>query len=194
MQDRAMTGPFKFEGYVIVSEDGMIADASGAMPPSMIVPADQVFFEQGLDRADIVVHGRHSQESQTRSAQRRRVIATHGVPSIEKGATPLSVRWNPDGASFEAAAAALGVTSGIAGIIGGTGIFGYFLPSYTAFHLSRVPDVRLPGGRPVFPGVPGRTPEDILQSYGLVPGPVRLLDADTGASVVTWEPKRNRAL
>lgn len=185
-----MSGPFRFEGYVIVSEDGMIADASGAMPPSMIVPGDQAFFEQGLDRADIVVHGRHSQENQARSAARKRVIATRGVKSVEKGPTPVSVLWNPQGAPFEAAAAALGVTAGTAGIIGGTGIFGHFLPRYSAFHLSRMPHVRLPGGRPVFPGVPDRTPEDILRGHGLVPGPARILDARAGVGVVTWEPKR----
>lgn len=188
-----MPGPFSFEGYVIVSEDGMIAAADGAMPPSLIVPADQTFFEQGLDRADIVVHGRHSQESHARSGQRRRAIVTHRVPALAPGPTSLSVLWNPQGATFEDAAAALGVNAGLAGIIGGTAVFGLFLPRYTAFHLSRAAHVRLPGGRPVFPGVPGRAPEDILRSHGLVPGPARVLDAARGASVVTWEPRGNPA-
>lgn len=188
-----MAGAFGFEGYVIVSEDGMIAGADGIMPPSLIVPADQRYFEEGLDRADIVVHGRHSQESHPRSAQRKRLIVTRSAASLAPGPTAISLYWNPQGASFEDAAAALGVTAGLAGIIGGTDVFGLFLPRYTTFHLSRADGLRLPGGRPVFPGVPERRPEDILRSHGLAPGPTRLLDEARRASVVTWEPVGNLA-
>ncbi len=40
--------------------------------------------------------------------------------------------------------------------------------SFDAFHLSRVADVRLPGGVPVFPDISaGRTPEDVLAAHGL---------------------------
>ena len=42
-----------------------------------------------------------------------------------------------------------------------------FLDRYDVFYLSRAPDVRLPGGRPVFPDVPARVPEEVLVSHGL---------------------------
>ena len=61
-----------------------------------------------------------------------------------------------------------------------------FLPRYDAFHLTRAPDVRLPGGRPVFPGVPEKTPEDVLRHHGLRPGPVQVLDANNKLTVTTW--------
>ena len=51
--------------------------------------------------------------------------------------------------------------------LGGTNVFGMFLHCYDVFHLSRAPDVRLPGGRPVFPEVPTRTPEEVLASHDL---------------------------
>ena len=55
---------------------------------------------------------------------------------------------------------------------GGTGVFGLFLEiGFDAFHLSRAGKVLIPGGRPVFPQVPGRTPEEVLTEHGLVPGP-----------------------
>ena len=51
---------FRIEGYVIVSADGMIADANGVMPDAIRNDADQSFFQGALDRADAIVHGRHS--------------------------------------------------------------------------------------------------------------------------------------
>ena len=41
----------RIEGYVIVSADGMIADALGVMPASIRNDADQAFFQAGLDAA-----------------------------------------------------------------------------------------------------------------------------------------------
>jgi hypothetical protein len=57
---------------------------------------------------------------------------------------------------------------------------------YDAFHLSRAAHVSLPDGRPVFPDVPSRTPEEILASHGLRPDPLQVLDQSAGATLVTW--------
>ncbi len=43
--------PYRFIGYAIVSDDGMLADATGIIPSSMVVKADQEFFMHGLDAA-----------------------------------------------------------------------------------------------------------------------------------------------
>ncbi len=53
-----MPYPRRIEGYAIVTEDGMLANASGIMPDQLKFEADQKFFERGLDRVDVVVHGR----------------------------------------------------------------------------------------------------------------------------------------
>ena len=66
-----MPRPRRIEGYAIVSEDGMLANAAGIMPDSLKFEADQHFFERGLDGVDVVVHGRHSHERQPRSYLRR---------------------------------------------------------------------------------------------------------------------------
>jgi dihydrofolate reductase len=100
--------------------------------------------------------------------------------------------WNPAGASFEAALAALGVTAGRIAVIGGTDVFGLFLGLFDAFHLSRAPNVWLPAGRPVFPQVPARRPEEVLAEHGLSPDPARVLDAERGLTLVTWR-RRQRA-
>jgi dihydrofolate reductase len=175
-------------GYAIVSADGMIADAAGAMPPAIINKADQQFFARALDEADVVIHGRHSQEQDPNAPRRQRLVLTQRVAALAPHpSNPKAMLWNPEGTTLEDACAAIGVNHGIAAVIGGTKVFGLFLPRYDAFHLSRAEHARLPGGRPVFPGIPPHTPEDLLQSNGLRPGPARILDADAGVSVAAWQ-------
>jgi dihydrofolate reductase len=177
----------QIEGLAIVSDDGMLADSNGVMPAALLVDADQAFLSATLDRAAILVHGRNSHESQPPSLRRRRLIATRGVAATGPvPGMPNALYWNPSGLPLEDAAARLGVESGTAAILGGTDIYGQFLPRYDVFHLSRLPGLRLPGGRPVFPGIPERSPEEILAAHGLVPGSRRVLDKATGANVVTW--------
>ena len=47
---------------------------------------------------------------------------------------------------------------------------------YDTFWLSLAPRVRLPGGEPCFPGVPARTPQQVLASHGLKAGRSPMLD------------------
>jgi len=183
-----MPRPCRIEGYAIVSEDGMIANAAGIMPDSLKFEADQHFFERGLDGVDVVVHGRHSHERQPPSYLRRRLILTRQVPAIEADpSNEKALFWNPAGASFEQALGLLGTPDGSVGVIGGTDVFGMFLDRYDVFHLSRAPDVRLPGGRPVFPEVPTRTPEEVLVSHGLDRGQRQVLDPAKGLAIVSWQ-------
>jgi dihydrofolate reductase len=187
----SMTRPRRIEGYAIVSVDGMLANAAGIMPIELKIEADQRFFAQGLDRVDAVVHGRHSHEQQPHSHLRRRLILTRQIPALATDpSNEKALFWNPAGASFDEAWAALGVPEGSLAVIGGTDVFGMFLPDYDVFHLTRAPGVRLPGGRPVFPPVPQRSPEEVLASHGLAPGPGQVLDAASGVSVVSWQRGR----
>ena len=166
----------------------MLANAAGIMPDQLKFEADQEFFERGLDGVDVVVHGRHSHEQQPHSHLRRRLILTRHVPAL--AANPSHERalfWNPGGASFKQALAALGAPDASVGVIGGTGVFGFFLDRYDVFYLSRAPGVRLPGGRPVFPAVPAQPPEEVLKSHGLEPGERRLLDPAKDLAVVSWQ-------
>jgi len=165
----------------------MLASAGGTMPDSLKFEADQRFFERGLDGVDVVVHGRHSHEQQRRSDLRRRLILSRQIQSV--AADPSNKKtmfWNPAGASLEQALMVLDVPGCIIGVIGGTDMFSMFLGRYDTFHLSRAPGVRLPGGRPVLSDVPLRTPEAILASHGLEPGPQQLLDAAKGLTLVSW--------
>ena len=176
------------EGYVIVSADGMIADANGVMPTSIRNDADQHFFQAGLDHAAALVHGRHSHEGGPRAARRKRLVVSRQVAAVEPDLDyHNALLWNPTGATLEQALAEIGVVDGIVAIIGGTEVFSMFLPRYGAFHLSHAAHAKVPGGRPVFSAVgPHATPEDVLMQHGLKPGLRRELDPAAGVSEVTW--------
>jgi dihydrofolate reductase len=179
----------RIEGYVIVSTDGMIASGTREMPASIRNDADQRFFQDGLDRAAVVVHGRHSHEGGPRADRRKRLVLTRRVAATAPDRShPHSLFWNPAGATLDTALAGLGVADGTVAVIGGGEVFSLFLPLYDAFHLSRAANARIPGGLPVFNEVgPKATPEDVLARHGLKPGPRRDLDPAAGVSVVTWE-------
>ena len=179
----------RIEGYVIVSADGMLADAKGEMPDSISNEADQRFFQAALDRAAVIVHGRHSHEGGPHAAQRKRLILTRQIAAIAPDPEhPHALLWNPLGASLDQAIERLGVDDGTIAVIGGPEVFSRFLPLYDAFHLSQAAKAKIPGGLAVFTEVgPNAAPEDVLMQRGFRPGARRDLDAAAGVSVVTWE-------
>ena len=147
-----MIGPYRIEGFAIVSSDGMIADETGVMPLALQRDTDKVYFEEALEPFAAVVHGRHSQEIQPKAALRRRLILTRSVAGIAPDPTnPRARLWNPAGASLTQALEAVGVESGRIAAIGGPRVYTLFLRlGYDMFHLCRVGDVRLPGGLRLF--------------------------------------------
>lgn len=181
------TSAFRFEGCVIVSADGMLAGADGVQPPGLLIEADQRFFDDRLDAADVVVHGRNSVENKRNSPSRKRITATRRIDSVERDPNnPNGVLWNPQTAPFEQAAKLLGFEAGSVAVIGGTALFDLFLDRYSVFWLSTAPLTRLPGGVPVFSGVPDLTPGDILARHGLVLTDTRLLDPAHEVRLERW--------
>jgi dihydrofolate reductase len=177
----------RIDGYVIVSAEGMLANADRVMPDSLRFKGDQEFFNAALDRADLIVHGRHSGESQPNSPKRKRVILTSAVAALAPDPSNRNATlWNPAGATFEQACDYAGVGSGAIAVIGGPEVFAMFLDRYDTFWLSQAPHVRLPGGQPCFPGVPDRSPHDILAAHGLQAGEPQILDTAHDVSVTPW--------
>jgi hypothetical protein len=178
---------FRIEGYVIVSSDGMLANAQHVMPDELKFEGDKHFFTAALDRTDLIVHGRHSGEDQPNAPQRKRLIVTSQVSALAPDpSNPKATLWNPSAAPFEAAAEAAGVRSGLVAIIGGPAVFGMFMDRYDTFWLSLAARVKIPGGEGCFPGVPQHTPQQILRSHGLIAGDTQILDAAQDVSVTPW--------
>ena len=181
---------FRIEGYVIVSADGMLADARHVMPDSLKFPGDKHFFETSLDGAALIVHGRHSHEGQPNSPKRKRLVLTRKIKALTVDPEPPNASlWNPAHASFEEACAFAGVATGTVAIIGGPVVFDLFMDRYDTFWLSEAPRVRLPGGEGCFTQVPLRTPHEVLGSHGLTPGTPEMLDPSDGVTVTPWRRK-----
>jgi dihydrofolate reductase len=179
--------PFRFNGYVIVSAEGMLADSTGVMPDALKFPGDLAFFTAGLDRADLIVHGRHSFEDQPNSPKRTRIVLSRSIDAIAPDPdNAKATLWNPDGATFEEACAVAGIEAGTVAVIGGPSVYGRFLDRFDVFWLSQAPGVHLPGGQPCFPGVPALSPQDILAGHGLQASEVQLLDEAHGVRVTAW--------
>lgn len=183
-----MGRPDRIVGLAIVSADGMIADWRGTQPDALMLEADQRFFHGVLDEATALVHGRQSGESGPNAARRRRLILTRRIAGLAPDSqSDNALLWNPGGAPLEAAWETLGLSGGVLTVIGGTEAFGLFLDlGYDVFHLSLAGHARLPGGSPVFPGIPPATPEQRLTGHGLEPDPIRILDAAAALSLTTW--------
>jgi hypothetical protein len=177
----------RIDGYVIVSADGMLANANRVMPDELKFKGDQTFFNDALDQAELIVHGRYSHEGQPNSPRRKRIVLTSATAALAPDpSNPNALLWNPAGATFEAACDRAGVRSGTVAIIGGPHVFGMFLDRYDTFWLSQAPHVRLPGGHPCLPGVPARPPQAILAAHGLAAGEPQILDAAHEVSVTPW--------
>jgi len=176
-----MIGAYRIDAYAIASADGMIADASGVQPASLQFEADRRHFQNGLNRANAVVNGRHSAEGDPNAMSRRRLIVTRQVADLAP---------DPAGASFEAACTALGLSSGEIAVIGGPQVYTLFLKlGYDCFRLTRAVKVRLPGGLPLFNRETfGGDPEAALKAAGLTPGPTRWLE--DGLSLTDWKRAR----
>ncbi len=177
----------RIDGYVIVSADGMLANAGHVMPDELKFEGDKQFFNAALDRADLIVHGRHSHEDQPNSPQRKRIIVTRHVATMAPD--PSNARatlWNPASASFDAVCDFAGVHSGTVAIIGGPEVFAMFMDRYDTFWLSQAPHVRLPTGEPCFSGVPAQSPQQVLAAHGLTAGEPQILDRANDVSVTPW--------
>ena len=178
------------EGYAIVSAEGMIADRNGHMPDGLKCDADARYFTEALDGAALVVHGRHSHERQGPASDRRRrmIVSDRSAGFFLHRTIPNAWVWNPARMAFEEACRSMGITEGKIVVSGGTGVFGLFLTlGFDAFHLSRAGKLMLRGGRPVFPQVPAKTPEQVLSEHGLMPAPVKMLDRQADVTLVTWK-------
>lgn len=179
------------EGYVIVSANGMLADSRHIMPDTLKFPQDQAFFEGALDQVDLIVHGQHSHEQQSRSDERTRLVLTRRIETIAPDSEfPNATLWNPDGASFEDACKRAGITSGKVAIIGGPAAYALFLHRYDAFWLSQAHGVTIENGLGVFPQVPQLSPQQILTRHGLSARETRPLDAAKKVDLTVWRRLR----
>jgi len=175
----------RIDGYVIVSADGMLANAAHVMPDELRFEGDKQFFTAALDRADLIVHGRHSYEDQPNSPRRTRIIVTRSIAAVTPDPSnprprcgiprePRSKRLRSCRCPFRTAA-----------VIGGGCVRNVHGPLRHVLALAGAAGAAA-GGEPCFPGVPERSPQAILAAHGLKAGEAQILDAAGGVSVTPW--------
>lgn len=181
-----MTRPHRFEGHAIVSADDMIADAAGAKPAPLNHPADWARFQAALDAAALILIGRRSHEADPVRKHRPRLVASSQSPGLQRH--PDGWWWNPAVVTLAEALETAAPEGGVVAVPGGRLIFDMILQhGFDAFHLSRRPDLTLPGGIPVFSAVAeGRSAAAVLAEAGLRPAETEVLDSAAGVTVTVW--------
>ena len=185
-----MTPDRQIHGFAIVSDDGCIADASGATPQALRNEADWAYFQGWLDRAALTVLGREGHLAHPNEKRRKRLVLSSSAKGIEERADGLW--WNPAHVPVADALRIAAPAGGIVAVPGGQRVFDLFLAfGYDAFHLSRAHGVTQPGGVKLFSGLDGETAEGRLVRHGLVPGATRMLDPANRVSLTVFRRDRS---
>jgi hypothetical protein len=188
--------PRRIEGYAIVSEDGMLANAAGVIPDSLKFEADRHFFERGLDGVDVVVHGRHSHERQPRSYLRRRLILTGkfrpsrptrrmkrrccGTRPVLRSSKPW-LRWGRQ-------------TAALASLVA-TEVFGMFLDTVMMFSTCRRrPMCGCPAGDRSFPRYPRGLRRTCLQAMASAAASGRCVIRQKGWRLLAGDVRQSRLI
>src|SRR5580698_5048812 len=126
----------EIHGYAIVSDDDRIADSSGRTPESLRNDADWLYFQDELDRADIVALGRLGHEANPNFKERRRLVLSSAAHGLEGRVDAWW--WNPAETSWAQVAARLLPNGGRVAVPGGQAVLELFMAvGYDSFHLSR---------------------------------------------------------
>ena len=177
-----------FKGYAIISADGWIADAAGAMPDALRIEADWVHFQNALDAADVTLMGRHTHEAAPNVRQRRRLVVSRSVRAMLKEHD--GAWWvNADHVTPQSAATVVSGSTAEVAVVGGTGVFSWILDDarYQEFHLSVAHDVHLGVGVPLLNGAVGYDQAiQKLEGHGLVLKERRWLDQSAGLELLVF--------
>ncbi len=179
---------YEIRAYAIVSDDGMIADANGAMPDQLKNDADWAHFQAELVDAELVLIGRRSHESSPSRRTRPRLVVSGTANSLER--RPNAWWWNPLAIPLQEVLEQVLAEGGRVAVPGGQGVFDILLEqrAIDQFHLARAIGTRIPAGRPIFAGLNrGDTVEAILARGGLRPSPTITLDASGPVLLDIWQ-------
>lgn len=173
-------------GHAIVSVDGKIADAGGAIPAALGNDADWRRFQSQLDQSVLVVLGRMGHQRHPNPGRRRLVVTRGTATLLPDPKDPRATLWNPAGLPFEAVLPRLGIAGGTVAV---AGVFDLFVERFTAFDLAENHGLVLGDGLPCFAG---GHPRQVLASAGLQPTRWDLLDPVGPVSLTRWQRPEGR--
>jgi len=177
-----------FEGYAVISADGLIADADGRMPDCLKFDADWDYFQAALDHADITLLGRLTHEAAPNIKKRRRLVFSSRVDGLVK--TDETTYWiDPAQTDLHAAITEISGPSSKVAVVGGRGVFDWVLskPGFSAFHLSIARKVQLGRGLQMFKAAPDlEAALALLETNGLRVSHRVWLDQDAGLELLVY--------
>jgi len=140
----------RFALIAVVSADGFIARRPDENPAAWTSPEEQAAFRRSMTRIDWSFLGRTTHEIAP-NPERRRVVFTRRVRGVAR-VLPKLIDFNPEAALLDDVLE-LARPTGLCGILGGTGVYDYFL------RLGRVDEaeisiepLRFGSGLPLFSG------------------------------------------
>ncbi|MGH1481766.1 MAG: hypothetical protein ACRBM6_24055 [Geminicoccales bacterium] len=182
----------RFQGYAVVSADGLIADADGRMPDQLKFDADWDYFQAALDRADVTLIGRATHEVAPNVKKRRRLVFSSRVQGMwQEDETTFWVdptKTDPNGVITEI----VGPSADVA-VVGGQGVFDWVLskPGFFSFHISLAHHVRIGSGRHIFRDAAGlEAAISLLQGHGLPLSRQVWFDQEAGLELLVYEKAR----
>jgi dihydrofolate reductase len=188
---------FPAEGHVIMSDDAMLSDSDGIMPPGIKNDADWRYFQAQLDTAAIVVVGRQGAEAHPNKPGRKRLVFTSSAGP--DGWSRQGDVWKIDPARADVLTLMRQIApkGGPVAVTGGTRVFDWFLERrwFRRFHLVQALGVRILGGRPVFSGLTSQNEAAVLAKLaaaGLLPKSQSMLDPAANVRLTVLEAKTRR--
>lgn len=178
----------RFQGYAVVSADGLMADADGRMPDQLKFDADWDYFQSALDRADVTLIGRATHEAAPNVKKRRRLVFSSRVQGILRD--DETTFWaDPMKTDANAVLTEMAGPGADVAVVGGQGVFDWVLskPGFSSFHISLAHHVRLGSGRHIF-----RDAADLeaaillLQERGLTLSRQVWFDQDAGLELLVY--------
>ena len=162
-----MSQPVEITGYAIVSDDDMIADASGEVPPQLRNETDWRLYQEAQADSDLVVFASVSHNNEPNTRGDLRLVISRTAKRLERRGTDWW--WNPAETSWRDVVSAVLPNSGKIAVGGGKAAFDLFLGiGYSEFHLVRARGVSLPGGHCIFSECEeGASAEAVLQKHKL---------------------------
>lgn len=185
-QTHSMVQGIDVIGYAIVSDDDKIAGPDGLVPPSLRNEMDWRYYQNAMDRADLVVFAHRSHDAEPNIRGHRRLVLSRSAGGLEWRANAWW--WNVAQVDWEKVATQLLPAGGKVAIPGGQFAFDLFLDiGYDEFHMSRAGGVRVPGGRSIFAACDRGIPADLELSRGGLKISERLdLDPERGVVMHIW--------
>jgi len=176
----------EIHGYAIVSDDDMIANAAGEVPPALRNEKDWEQYQAAQARSALVAFARKSHENEPNTHHEPRLVVSRAAKGLEK--RDDAWWWNPEEVAWADIVARVVPDGGEVAACGGQGVFDLFLGvGYDVFHLARARGVTLPGGRKLFSACgAGVTAEAALASRGLRHAERIELDPVQGVEMNIW--------